>query len=169
MSRKGFTLLEILLTVSIISLLVTVSYQSFRPDMKTRFLSVVKKICLDLELARSLAVTYDREFSCVFTPAVSSGTELLYPDCGANNYYYLQSSGEIFVDPATGVSQFYNLNSTRGLPVARIGGSSTVEIIFTRLGYPLSSAGCSFEIGTEQISCEISVSRTSGQVSFTVQ
>lgn len=127
----GFTLAEILVVVVIIAIaaLIAIPSISSAADMQVR--SAANMISADLDYARGLAITHQRPYSVVFTPASesyviqdSTGTAIAHP----------VRPSETFSIALTANDNFRRVN----LSAANFDGSGSNAITFNYLGCPFS-------------------------------
>jgi len=82
MRRKpGFTLMELLIVLAVLSILIGVVIPSSRPTLYDELRATAQVIAADLAYARSLAVTGDSEYIVEFTPKTN---QLTIEHAGAN-------------------------------------------------------------------------------------
>lgn len=91
-SRAGLTLIELLLTIAVLSIVAAVLIPSFSADIPDRLSAVAQVVASDLDYARSLAVANNSKYTVTFN--------------STDNYYFLQHSGDNPALNVLPVSQF---------------------------------------------------------------
>lgn len=79
-NRAGLTLLELLLTIAVLSIVAAVLIPSLGADIPDRLNAVAQIVAADLDYARSLAVANNSKYTVAFNTA--------------DNYYFLQHTGD---------------------------------------------------------------------------
>jgi prepilin-type N-terminal cleavage/methylation domain-containing protein len=132
--RAGaFTLIEIIVVVVILSIaaLIAVPMMSSAADIQVR--SAANRLAADLDYAKNMAITHQRQFSVVFNDSVST----------ANGYQIQDSTGTVITNPVSGRNFSVLFASERGINRVRISAcvldpATTPEAIsFNYLGAPL--------------------------------
>jgi prepilin-type N-terminal cleavage/methylation domain-containing protein len=139
----GFTMIEILIVVVIlaISALVAVPMFSSAADMQVR--SAANMIAADLDYARGLAITRQKNYTLVFAPSTES-------------YQLKDSAGTVITNPVNGGSFTVNFSSESRLSqvnivTANFDSDASNAVTFNYLGTPYRGTGTSTVLNAGRI------------------
>lgn len=90
---SGFTLVELILVVLIISIAAAIAIPMFASAADVQVRSAANQIAADLDYARGLAITRQKNYTVVFVPTTSP--------TGTSYYYLREAGGDIIDNPLT--------------------------------------------------------------------
>jgi prepilin-type N-terminal cleavage/methylation domain-containing protein len=165
--RGGFTLIEILLVVVIIAIAATIAIPMIGSTSGMQIQSAANMIAADLEYAKSMAISRQKNYSVVFNPA--------------GDYYEVHdSNGIIIKNPVTKLDYKVDFRNDSRLNKVVIENatfdpsSDPPTITFDYLGSPYSGSGTSNPLNSGTISIKagdftmtISVEPVTGFLSIT--
>jgi prepilin-type N-terminal cleavage/methylation domain-containing protein len=135
----GFTMVEILIVVVILAVaaMIVVPTLSSAADMQVR--SAANSIAADLDYARGLAITRQKNYTVVF-------------DSGAESYeIWDETAGELIKNPLTNQNFTVDIDADSRLRQVDINSADfdgDVSITFNYLGAPFDSGGGTMDVGT---------------------
>jgi prepilin-type N-terminal cleavage/methylation domain-containing protein len=129
----GFTLVELILVVLIISIAAVIAIPMFSSAADIQVRSVANRIAADLDYARGLAITRQKNYAVVFYPAAVSGHT-------AESYEILDTAaGTVITNPLDGRPFTVELTKdsrVNGVDIYLIEGAPGNAITFNYLGTP---------------------------------
>ncbi|MBX7149268.1 prepilin-type N-terminal cleavage/methylation domain-containing protein [bacterium] len=146
-NQKGFTLIELVLTIVVVSILSVVAMPNFDTSAITLD-SASRKILTDIRYAQNLSTTTLDAYGFRVT--------------GATTYQiYKQSTGAVATNPITNKPMQYDLSTN--FSGARF-TNQNINVIFNAYGNPTSGGGTNITLSVSGTQKTISVSSTSGYV-----
>jgi len=139
---KGFTLVEILIVVVILSIVGLLAIPMFSSASGFQLSSAANMIAADIEYAKNLAVATQRNYSVVF-------------DVAGNSYHIEDDSGSVIDHPFRGGQYAVYLSSEPRLKLVSISSvnfDGTPKVTFDYLGSPYNGNGTGLNIGQVQVS-----------------
>ena len=139
-SESGFTLLELLVVVVILAIAALVAVPSFSgaADMQVR--AAANRIAADLDYAKGLAVTYQKNYSVVFDTA--------------NEAYQIEDENGTIIDHPVRPGSEYVVSfktdshfSRVNIATAAFNSSMYHSVIFDYLGSPFDTTGAELNTG----------------------
>jgi prepilin-type N-terminal cleavage/methylation domain-containing protein len=134
----GFTMIEILMVVVILAVaaMIVVPTLSSAADMQIR--SAANTIAADLDYARGLAVTHQKNYTVIF-------------DAGAASYEIQDDTGATITNPLTNQPFAVDIDADSRLSQVNIADADfdgDVSVTFNYLGAPFDSGGGTMDSGT---------------------
>ncbi len=131
-SCRGITLIELIITLSIIGVLILIAVPNIDSFFEVKLNACVQKMLFDIRYAQYLAIAEHETYAIEF-------------DVG-NNYYrvYDPATGDLIRDPYTGLNLSIDLDETSeyaGLTISAVDIDTADEVRFTSFGRPLNSSG----------------------------
>lgn len=164
LKNKAFTLIDLILSLLIISILISIAVERVRPDHIYSLKLTASSIAQDIYLARQLSVTRSKKYKVLFVRYDNLHPDSIYGENNANNFYYIYGSSEIFTTN-TGEKFIRNLNRKNRREKARLWTQIiTTEIEFNSLGYLVTGSSSEVYLTNGEDTVEIKVEDISGRV-----
>lgn len=139
-SRAGYSLIELLIVVSLMGILAAMIVPRFEPSIHDQLQGVAQILAADLAYARNLAVTNDSQYSITFQRATNS---YVLQHSGTNNlldalpFTPYRTAGDSPDQQTTFLEDLPHLGSTVHIVGGKLGGgtvSASVPVEFNALG-----------------------------------
>jgi len=164
LKSKAFTLLDLILSLLIASILISIVVGRVRPNHIYSLKLLASSIAQDIYLARQLSVTRNKKYKVIFVRYDSLHPDSIYGENDANNFYYIYGSSEIFTIN-TGEKFIRNLNRKNRDEKAQLWTQNiTTEIEFNRLGYLVSESSSEVFLKNGEDTVEIRIEDVSGRI-----
>jgi prepilin-type N-terminal cleavage/methylation domain-containing protein len=130
--RCGFTLVELILVVLIISIAAVIAIPMFSSAADIQVRSVANRIAADLDYARGLAITRQKNYAVVFYPVAVSGHT-------AESYDIREVGGSIIKNPLDNRNFVVDLTAdsrVSGVNIFSVNFDAATAVTFDYLGTP---------------------------------
>ncbi|MDP8253396.1 MAG: prepilin-type N-terminal cleavage/methylation domain-containing protein [Candidatus Kaelpia aquatica] len=130
--NKGFTLIELIMLISILGFVVLISVPNIDSYLDARIYSCAQKISSDIRYTQYLSIAEHRRYGVEFNVSA--------------NYYqvYEVDTGTLAIDPYSRAGMSLDLDTTeeyKGVSISSVNIDSSNELRFSSLGEPLDSSG----------------------------
>ena len=161
MNYKGFTLIEIMIIVVILSIAMVVAVPMFSGAASFQLESATSMIAADLEYAKSLAITRQQQYGILF-------------DTASDSYRLVDQDGNVITNPVTTkpyIVDFRNEGRLKNVDLAQADFDGTATIRFDYLGSPYNGNDTAMNSGTIRLqvssgAVEIKVEPVTGYVTI---
>ncbi len=135
--KKAFTIVEIIIVVIILSIASLIAIPMLSSAADTQVRSAANVLAADLEYAKNLAISRQKNYSIVFNAA-------------ANTYEIQDDAGDVIEHPMTGKSYTVNFSTESRLSRVEIGSvsfDSSSTLTYDYLGSPYNGASTPLNSG----------------------